>query len=151
MAFLVDDWLCDVATDYKGKCVIIAAAMSVLERLLLPERSAFFITAGQRGGGKTTTANMISLATLGRRAAAAAWSADDEERRKALLAYLGEGVPVIVWDNISRGAIISCPSIEKALTTETYSDRVLGASEHRTVRRLPSRSSPATISAHVAT
>ena len=133
MRFLTDEWLCDVAADYGGKCVLIAAAATILERLLLPERPAFFISAGQRGGGKTTAANMLSYAVLGCRAAAAAWSPNDEERRKALLAYLGEGVPLICWDNIPRGASISCPSIEKALTAEMYSDRVLGASEFRSV------------------
>ncbi len=133
MRFLTDEWLCDVTTNYAGKCVIVAVALTILERLLLPERPAFFITAGQRGGGKTTTANMIAIAILGRRASAAAWSPNDEERRKALLAYLGEGIPFIVWDNIPRGAAISCPSIEKALTAETYSDRVLGVSDTRTV------------------
>jgi hypothetical protein len=133
MRFLTDEWLCDVAADYAGKCILIAAALTILERLLLPERPAFFITAGQRGGGKTTAANMIAIAVLGRRAAAAAWSPNEEERRKAMLAYYGEGVPLIVWDNIPRGAVISCPSIEKALTAETYSDRVLGVSEYRTV------------------
>jgi hypothetical protein len=133
MRFLADEWFCDVKADYAGKCVLIAAALTIIERLLLPERPAFFITAGQRGGGKTTTTNMTAIAILGRRASAAAWSPNDEERRKALLAYLGEGVPFIVWDNIPRGAAISCPSIEKALTAETYSDRVLGVSDTRTV------------------
>ena len=28
MQFLTDDWLCDVATDYVGKCTIIAAALN---------------------------------------------------------------------------------------------------------------------------
>ena len=60
-----------------------------MERALLPQRPAFFITAGQRGGGKTTTIHMISMAVLGMPAAAAAWSPSEEERRKALLAYLG--------------------------------------------------------------
>jgi hypothetical protein len=133
MRFLADEWFCDVEADYAGKCILIAMALAIVERLLLPERPAFFITAGQRGGGKTTTANMIATAILWRRAAAAAWSPNDEERRKALLAYLGEGVPFIVWDNIPRGAAISCPSIEKALTAETYTDRVLGVSDTRTV------------------
>ena len=76
---------------------------------------------------------MISVAVLGRRAAAAAWSPSEEERRKALFAYLGEGVALLVWDNIPRGAVISCPSIEKALTAETYKDRILGVTETRTV------------------
>src|SRR4051812_2914689 len=96
--------------------------------MALPERPAFFITAGQRGGGKTTTLHLISTAVLGTRAAAAAWSSSEEERRKALFAYLGAGLPLLVWDNVPLGAAVGCPSIEKALTAETYSDRVLGES-----------------------
>jgi hypothetical protein len=133
MQFLTDEWLVDVAANYAGKLVIIAAGLTVIERLLLPERPATFVNAGQRGGGKTTAVNMISMATLGRRAAAAGWSPNDEERRKALLAYLGDGVPMICWDNIPRGAAIACPSIEKALTAEMYTDRVLGVTETWTV------------------
>lgn len=133
MRFLTDEWLCDVATDYAGKCVLIAAAATILERLVLGERPAFFITAGQRGGGKTTVLNMLAVAAMGKRAAAAGWSSSEEERRKALFSYLSEGVPLLVWDNLPRGAQVSCPSIEKALTAETYSDRVLGESTTRTV------------------
>ena len=65
MQFLTDEWLCDVATDYPGKCVIIACALTIVERAVLPERPAFFVVAGQRGGGKTTTIHMISKAVLG--------------------------------------------------------------------------------------
>ena len=36
MKFLCDEWLCDVATGYTGKCTIIAAALSLIERSLLP-------------------------------------------------------------------------------------------------------------------
>ena len=133
MRFLTDDWLADVDTSYEGKCVIIAAALTLIERIMLPGRPAFFITAGQRGGGKTTTVNMISTAVLGRIAPAAAWSPNDEERRKALMAYLSEGAPLIAWDNIPRGALITCPYIEPSLTAHTYSDRVLGVTETRTV------------------
>jgi len=81
MRFLADDWLIDVATDYEGKCILIALALTILERLLLPERPAFIVTAGQRGGGKTTAVHLISLAVLGHRAAAVAWSTSEEERR----------------------------------------------------------------------
>src|SRR5215813_3799075 len=59
MKFLCDDWLCDVATDYTGKCTLIAAALSMIERSLLDQRPVFFITAGRRGGGKTTTLTML--------------------------------------------------------------------------------------------
>ena len=129
MRYLTHEWLCDLASDYAGRCIVITCALTILERLLLGERPAFFVTAGQRGGGKTTIVNMISLAVLGLRAGAAAWSPSEEERRKALFSYLREGVPLLAWDNLPRGAAISCPSIEKSLTAETYSDRILGVSE----------------------
>src|ERR1700730_9594982 len=106
LVFLCDEWLVDVALDPVGKAVGIMLAMTLIERTLLPERPAFFITAAQRGGGKTTLANMITLAVLGRRAAAAAWSHNAEERKKALFSYLRQGVACLVWDNISRGSAI---------------------------------------------
>src|SRR5262249_19565038 len=85
--FLTDKWLTDVDTDSEGKAIIVALAMTLIQRHLLSARPAFFVTAGQRGGGKTTLLNMISTAVFGRQAAAANWSASDEERRKAIFSY----------------------------------------------------------------
>ena len=62
MRFLTDDFLVDVATDYAGKCVLIALALTIIERAALPERPAFFASAGQPSSGKTTVINMISMA-----------------------------------------------------------------------------------------
>jgi hypothetical protein len=129
MCFLTDNWLVDVATDYAGKCTIVAAGLTIIERSLLDHRPAFFITAGRRGGGKTTTLTMLIKAVTGIWPAAAAWSANEEERRKALLSYFMYGVPYILWDNIPRGSQISCPHIEKSCTAAYYSDRKLGVSE----------------------
>ena len=61
LKFLLEEWLVDVALDATGKCVVILMALTVLERTLLPERPAFFVTAGQRGGGKTTLVHMDRL------------------------------------------------------------------------------------------
>ena len=133
MSFLFDEWLIDVALDRVGKGIAIMLAMTLIERALLPERPAFFVTAGQRGGGKTTLVIMITLAALGRRAAAAAWSENGEERKKALFSYLRQGVACLAWDNIARGSAISCPHIEAALTAAEISDRVLGVSRVETV------------------
>jgi hypothetical protein len=129
MSFLTDEWLVDVATDYAGKCTIIAAALTLIDRSLLDQRPAFFVTAGRRGGGKTTTLIMLIKAVTGVWPAAAAWSTNEEERRKALLSYFLYGVPYILWDNIARGTQISCPHIEKSCTAAFYSDRKLGVSE----------------------
>src|SRR5262249_27907379 len=65
MRFLTDDWLVDVATDYAGKCTIVAAALTIIERSLLDQRPAFFVTSGRRGGGKTTTLTMLIKAVTG--------------------------------------------------------------------------------------
>jgi len=130
--YLARHWLCDVATDFQGKCVLIALALTILERVLLPERPAFFVTAGKRGGGKTTAIMMIILAVTGKKPPAA-WSPNEEERRKAIMAYLAEGLAALVWDNIPLATTISCPTIEKVLTTESYSDRILGQSTNMTV------------------
>src|SRR6516165_8451334 len=133
MRFLTDEWLADVATDYAGKCSIIAATMMILERALLPERPVVFVTAGHRGGGKTTTLKMLIMAAVGLPAAGAAWSNDPEERRKALFTYLDLGLEYVIWDNIAKGSAISCPSIEKACTLEFYTDRILGSTAAKTV------------------
>jgi hypothetical protein len=129
MRFLTEEWLCDVATDYRGKCTLIAGALSIIERSLLPDRPIFWVTAGRRGGGKTTTLIMLLVAITGVRPAAAAWSLNEEERRKALLAYLLEGLAALIWDNIPNGERIACPHIERSCTTAWYSDRRLGVSE----------------------
>jgi hypothetical protein len=129
MQFLTDKWLVDVATDYAGKCTIISAGLTIIERSLLDQRPTFFVTAGRRGGGKTTTLTMLIKAVTGIWPAAAAWSTNEEERRKALLSYFLYGAPYILWDNIARGTQISCPHIEKSCTAAYYSDRKLGVSE----------------------
>jgi hypothetical protein len=130
MEFLCDDWLVNVAVNnFTGKATLVAAALTIIERSLLPNRPAFFITCGRARAGKTTTIKMLTLAATGMQAAAAAWSNNEEERRKALLSYFMYGVPYILWDNINRGSAISCPHIEKSCTTAYYADRKLGVSE----------------------
>ena len=58
-----------------------------------------------------------------------AFSTNEEERRKALLSQFMISMPYILWDNIARGAQISCPHIEKSCTSAYYADRKLGVSE----------------------
>ena len=60
--FLTDEWLVDVAADHEGKAVLLAYPLSIIERILFPERPTFYVTAGQRGDGKTTVITMLSLA-----------------------------------------------------------------------------------------
>jgi hypothetical protein len=128
MRFLTDEWLIDVKADYGSKCVLVALALTIIERPVFAERPAFFVTSGKSASGKTTAINMVSLAATGKRAPAAAWSRLEEERRKAIFAAFLQGVPLIAFDNIARGATISCPVVEKVLTADEMEDRVLGES-----------------------
>ena len=129
MRFLTEEWLADVATDYAGKCSLIAMALTMIERSLLDQRPTWFVTAGRRGSGKTTAITILIEAVTGIPPAAAAWSTNEEERRKALLSFFMAGCAYILWDNIPRGSQISCPHIEKSCTAAYYADRKLGVSE----------------------
>ena len=125
---LRDQLLVDVAADATSKAVAVAMLCTVIEAPLLPERPAFFVCAPQRGGGKTTLLHMSAYAVFNRAASAAAWSEHREERRKTILAIAVEGHRMVLFDNIPRGTTITCPEIEKLLTSEEISDRVLGES-----------------------
>ena len=129
MRFLLDEWLVDVAADLSGKCTLIALALSFIERLILNERPAFWVVAGRRSAGKTTTLKMLFEVLTAQITIAMSWSPLQEERRKALHSYLIGGAAYILYDNIPRGSGISCPHIERALTSKYYEDRRLGASE----------------------
>ena len=134
LSFLTDQWLVDVPTSYGGKLNLVSMACTILERNILPgEKPGFYVTSGRRGNGKTTAITMVSVAVTGQRGSAASWSASSEERRKAMLAHLGDGVPLLCFDNIPRGSMISDPTIDKVLNFPTHTDRVLGSSESRTV------------------
>jgi hypothetical protein len=129
MNFLTDEWLCDVLTDYDGKCVLISMSESILQRAQFSERPCFSVPAGKRESGKTTVVNMIAIATTGSPAPAAAWSSNDEERRKTIFALARQNLAFVAWDNIKRGTAISCQHLEKALTAEVIEDRVLCTSD----------------------
>jgi hypothetical protein len=107
--------------------------LSIIERTLFPERPEFYISASMRGGGKTTAIKMVVMAALGIAPSAAAWSDNEEERRKSLFSYLREGVSYVLWDNLRAGEQVDCSHLQRAATSETISDRVLGASEGETV------------------
>jgi len=131
--WLRDHWLVDVETDNAGQAILVALALTMIERHLLAEFPAFFVTAAQRGSGKTTVLNMVSTALTGSMASAASWSFDEEEQRKSIFSFLREGVPFVVFDNIPRGSAMTSPTLERVLTMPELSDRILGLSEFETV------------------
>ena len=101
MKFVLDEWLVDVATSHEGKCKAIAAALTLIERISWrndPHSSSPLLVVAEE---KPLCLSLILLAVTGVLPSAAAWSEHPEERRKALMSYLLEGVPAIIWDNIA--------------------------------------------------
>jgi hypothetical protein len=133
LKFLINDWLADVLAAPAGRCILVSALATVIQRVMLPARPAFMVTAPKRGGGKTTALKMAVLAATGVEPSAASWSDNTEERRKALMSYFVSGVPVIIWDNIEMGSKISCSHIEKSITSPTVADRILGETKQQEV------------------
>jgi hypothetical protein len=93
------------------------------------------IDAPEQGTGKTLLADAISIITMGRPAPTMSVPGTESEWRKQITAQLRAGSRFIVIDNV-HGRLRSS-SLERLLTTSTWSDRLLGASEQLT---LPNRS-----------
>ena len=127
--FLADDWLCDVPADHHSKCVMIAYALSIIERLLFPARPVFLFTAGQRAVGKTTALQMLVTAVTGSSPPAAAWADNNRSARRRSLPICAKGCQPS-YGIMCRAAIsLASNELNRACSFATYSDRILGVSE----------------------
>lgn len=57
------------------------------------------------------------------------WPGGEEELRKAILAALRRPEPLICWDNIAEGTQITSATLAGLITSNEWSDRVLGSSK----------------------
>lgn len=87
---------------------------------------AFGFSANIKGTGKGKLAEIAAIIAHGHDPAMAPPTYDDREIRKRLTAFVVEGLPVVVWDNVKRP--VGGSALEMALTCSVYSDRELGAS-----------------------
>src|ERR687897_2861968 len=85
----------------------------------------------QAGTGGSLLAETISIIGSGRTAEMLGAPRDEEEWRKQITAKLADGATMITVDNV-EGALYA-PSLARALTARTWTDRVLGRSETVTV------------------
>ena len=85
----------------------------------------------QAGTGGSLLAETAAIIGSGRTAEMLGAPRDDEEWRKQITAKLSAGATMITVDNV-EGALYA-PSLARALTARTWTDRVLGRSETVTV------------------
>lgn len=89
------------------------------------------VDAPEPGTGKGLLANVANVVATGRPAAARPLAGNDDEVRKMLTAVLLEGPALVVLDNVE--AAIKSPTLAAVLTTDEWSDRLLGRTETITV------------------
>ena len=85
----------------------------------------------QAGTGGSLLAETIAIIGSGRTAEMLGAPRDEEEWRKQITAKLAAGATMVTVDNV-EGALYA-PSLARALTARTWTDRVLGRSETVTV------------------
>lgn len=109
--------------------VLLSAALTAIQRPVLPTAPAIGIDAPVQGTGKTYLAQCLGTLATGEPPRVYPHTAgrDDEETRKRLTAVLAAGERVLVWDNV-LGHFDSA-ALAAFLTSHEFADRVLGKSE----------------------
>ena len=82
------------------------------------------IDATMPGSGKTILAGCVGL-LVGQRVLT--WTDSDEELRKSITTVLADQVGVVVFDNLTEGAVIGSPVLARLVTERTWTDRKLGS------------------------
>ena len=116
--------------DATARSVMLAAILTAVVRQTLGLAPAFSFDAPTAGSGKSLLGYCL-LAICGMERQAIPDCRDEEEIRKRLLSTLRSGQPGVLFDNI-RGQFGSS-ALEAMLTSEHYSDRLLGGSRMLTL------------------
>ncbi len=116
--------------DTTARSVMLAAILTAVIRQTLGLAPAFSFDAPTAGTGKSLLGFCL-LAVCGMERQAIPDCRDEEEIRKRLLSTLRSGLPGVLFDNI-RGQFGSA-ALEAMLTTEQYTDRLLGGSRMLTL------------------
>jgi putative DNA primase/helicase len=94
----------------------------------------FMVDANTRGTGKGLLVDAAAVLTTGLRAAKKPWVSDDDEMRKKITSALMAGDQMFVIDNIPAGFMAKWASLDCAITSGYWSDRVLGKNEQISLR-----------------
>lgn len=99
----------------------------VLRELIDGVTPLFIVDANTRGTGKGLLVSVASMIAYGREADFSPANVASDELRKRLFAVFRQGLSLHVLDNIEK--VLWSAELSAVLTSGSYSDRVLGASE----------------------
>lgn len=126
--WLLDEVLCDFPFQSeadKANALALMVLPFVRPSLRAPT-PLHLVDAPTMGTGKTMLVKTCLFPFLGIEASATTAPKEEEEWRKKIGAMLGSGAPYMFIDNISRR--VESDSLASALTSTTFTDRVLGSS-----------------------
>jgi len=129
--------LLDLVTDFPfadgHRVAWLAALLTVIGRAAIDGPTPLFAIDGNcPGAGKSMLADLIAVVATRRRMARTIWPTGrdaDEEIRKRITALLMTGEPMMLLDNIALGHPLGGASLDSALTSTTWKDRILGKSQ----------------------
>lgn len=129
----LEDLVCDFPfASPADRAAWIAGVLTVPARPAIDGPTPMFLfDASDRGSGKTLLADLIAIIATGEAAPRRTAPKEEDEWRKALFALLSAGDGLCLIDNITT--MLRSAALDTALTGTTYTDRVLGFSEQRTV------------------
>lgn len=117
--------LFDVMPEQADRANCLALMLTPLVRGLVPLAPMAVVDGLQMGVGKNLVADLLSILTVGKPAKPLPYSLEDEENRKVITSSFRQGDQVFVFD---EAHVIQGRALARAVTSLTYSDRVLGVS-----------------------
>jgi len=117
--------------DGVSESAALAAILTATVRPMLRTAPAFVLSASDKGSGKSFLGELIGLFSGPGKTPMRRWPQRSEDVDKTLLAALIECRPALIFDNLM--VPLRSASLAAILTTEEYSDRLLGASATATV------------------
>lgn len=108
------------------KANALATLITPFIRDLTPTSPLAVIDAKEAGSGKNLLADIISILTSGKAAHTLPYTSEPEEQRKVITSAFRSGSPMLLFDEAHE---IEGATFARALTSHTYQDRILGASQ----------------------
>lgn len=125
-SLIMDDLLGDFPLHTESdKANALATILTPFVRDLLPTSPLAVIDAKEAGSGKNLLADVISILATGKAAQTLPYTTENEEQRKVITSAFRSGSAMLLFDEAHE---IEGAAFARALTSHSYQDRVLGAS-----------------------
>jgi hypothetical protein len=125
---LTEEWLGDlfaVMPEPEDRANCLALMLTPLIRGMVPLAPMAVIDGLQPGVGKNLIADLLAIVAAGKPANPLPYSREDEENKKVITASFRAGQDMFIFDEAHT---IEGRHLARAITGETYSDRILGVS-----------------------